>query len=122
MNDDLLEVGRRWLNVEARKFEADDALEAVKIEFDKVVDRDPEVLLDCGDELTGTIREGGIDLEELPGPDVVHDEVTWDGKDRDRVSPLIGTQQQGHVRVDSQRSPRDVSSAFGLLPTQDHST
>ncbi len=96
----------------------DDVLEAVEVELHEVVDRDPEVLLNGCDELAGTVRERGIDLVELPGPDVVHDEVTRDGKDGDRVGPLVGTQQQDHVRVDAGDACRAAAEGRSLFVVQ----
>ena len=60
-----------------------DVDEAVEVQLDEVLDRDPEVLLDGIDQLVGTLEERGVDLVGPVGAGVGHEEVARDGQDRD---------------------------------------
>ena len=59
--------------------------EAVEVQLDEMLNRDPEVLLDRGDQLVGALVERGVDLVGTVGAGVGDEEVPRNGEDRDRV-------------------------------------
>ena len=77
----------------------DHACEGVEVEFDKVLDRDTEVLLDSVDQLAWPLGEGCVDLVR-PGRSCVRDEeVTRDRQDRDCVGGGVEVEHHHHVGV-----------------------
>ena len=77
----------------------DHAGEGVEVEFDEVLDRDAEVLLDRGDQLGGPLGESGIDLVGPALAGIGNEGVARDGQDRDTLCCGVEVENHHHIGV-----------------------
>ena len=56
--------------------------EAVEVQLDEMLDRDPEVLLNGGDQLIGALVQRGVDLVGTVGACIRDEQVPRNGQDR----------------------------------------
>ncbi len=72
---------------------------AVEIQFDEMLDRYSEVLLNGGDQLVGALVQRSIDLVGAVRAGVGDEEITGNGQDRDRVIRRVEVENHDHVTV-----------------------
>ena len=82
-----------------------DVDEAVEVELDEVLDRDPEVLFDGGDQLVGPLIQRRVDLVGPVRPRVGDEQVAGDREDRQRVVRRVQVQDHHDVAVDARSRP-----------------
>ena len=73
--------------------------EAVEVQLDEMLDRDPEVLFDRGDQLIRSLVQRGVDLVGAVGTGVRDEEVARDGEDRYRMVGRVQVEDHHHVAV-----------------------
>ncbi len=77
-----------------------DVGELVEVERHRVLDRDPEVLLDGRHQLGQPLEQPGVDLVGAGAPGVGDEQVTGEGEEGQPVVGGIGVEDHDHVAVD----------------------